>query len=293
MSEGLITGFDRRVLPGDGIEIDALVGGSGPPLLLLHGWPETRMCWAAVAPALAARFTVVVPDLRGYGRSGKPQSGQPLDYAKRTMARDQLATMRALGFDRFAVGSHDRGSRVAYRLALDHPEAVTRFASLDVVPTADVWAAMHAEQAVGMWHWSFLAQPDGLAEKLIGADPGWFTRYLLEHQSGKGFRFPEANLADYIACAQHTATIRGWCEDYRAGWTIDRELDEADRGRKLTMPVLALWGATGSLRGKDATELWRAWADQVEGEQLPCGHFIPEEAPERVIAQFERFFAAG
>jgi haloacetate dehalogenase len=287
---GIIEGFEQRLLQGDGIEIDTIVGGSGPPLLLLHGWPQTRMCWAAVAPALIDRFTVVVPDLRGYGRSGKPGGG--LDaYSKRAMARDQLAVMRALGFERFAVGAHDRGARVAYRLAFDHPMTVTRLASLDVIPTADMWAEMRAKEAVSAWHWSMLAQPDGLPEKLIAADPEWFVRYILRHQSGRGFQFPEDNVADYVKCAKDPMTVRGWCEDYRAGWGVDRELDEADRGRKLAMPLLMLWGEKGTMKGKDALEPWRAWADHVEGEALPCGHFIPEEQPEMVVQHFRRFFA--
>ncbi|MBB3656569.1 haloacetate dehalogenase [Rhizobium sp. BK650] len=294
MSAGIIEGFTQLRLPGDGVEIHALIAGSGPPLLLLHGWPQTRMCWSRVAPALAAHFTVVVPDLRGYGRSGKPEgSGDHETYSKRAMARDQIATMGALGFERFAIGGHDRGARVAYRLAFDHPDAVTRLASLDVIPTADMWARMGANEAVSAWHWSMLAQPDGLTEKLVGADPEWFLRYILAHQSAPGFAFPEENLADYLACAGDPRSLHAWAEDYRAGWTIDRELDEKDRGWKLDMPLLMLWGERGTLKGADGLEPWRAWAEKVEGEALPCGHFIPEEAPDAVIAHFTRFFGAG
>jgi haloacetate dehalogenase len=249
------------------------------------------MCWRKVALVLLGSFTVVLPDLRGYGRSEKPLGGKDrAAYSKRTMALDQIAIMRELGFERFAVGAHDRGGRVAYRLALDHPDAVTRIACLDIVPTADVWATMGAKEAFAMWHWPFLAQKDGLPEKLIGADPDWFVRYILKHQSGPGFEFPEEHVADYIACAQEPDTVRGWCEDYRAGWGIDRQIDEADRGRKLAMPLLLLWGEHGSLKGKDGVALWRPWADDVEGEVLPCGHFIPEEQPEAVVAHFRRFF---
>jgi haloacetate dehalogenase len=286
---GVIEGFEQRRVRGDGIGIDTLVGGSGPPLLLLHGWPQTRMCWAAVAPKLTDMFTVVVPDLRGYGRSGKPDAGSDV-YSKRAMARDQVAVMNGLGFERFAVGAHDRGARVAYRLAFDHPEAVTRLASLDVIPTADMWANMRAREAVSSWHWSMMAQPDGLPEKLIGADPEWFIRYILGHQSGQGFQFPEDSVADYVTCAKDPATVRGWCEDYRAGWRVDRELDEIDRGRTLAMPLLMLWGEQGTMKGKDGLEPWRAWADHVEGGALPCGHFIPEEQPEMVVKHFRRFF---
>ncbi|KAB0682079.1 alpha/beta fold hydrolase [Aureimonas leprariae] len=292
MSEGVIPGFERRQLPGDGIEVDALVGGSGPPLLLLHGWPQTRMCWAAVAPALAADFTVVVPDLRGYGRSQKPEGGDGSEaYSKRAMARDQLATMRALGFDRFMIAGHDRGGRIAYRLALDHADAVTRLACLDIVPTADVWARMDAAQAMKMWHWPFLAQPDGIPERMIGADPAWFVRTILARQGGPGFAFPEASVADYVAAAADPATVHGWCEDYRAGWTADREFDEADRGgRRLAQPLLVLWGESGSLKGRNGVELWKPWAEAVDGRELPGGHFVPEEASEAVVERFRRFF---
>lgn len=293
MPGGMIEGFDEKRLQGDGVDISTLIGGSGPPLLLLHGWPQTRMCWSAVAPALATSFTVVVPDLRGYGRSGKPEGGDNhVNYSKRAMARDQRSIMKTLGFDKFAVGAHDRGARVAYRLCLDHPDLVTRVASLDVIPTADMWRNMGAKEAVSTWHWSMLAQPDGLAEKLIGGDPEWFLRYILSHQSAPGFQFPEENMADYAACAADPLTVRAWCEDYRAGWGVDKDFDEEDRGRKLAMPLLMLWGAKGTLKGKEGLEPWRAWADHVEGEALPCGHFIPEELPGAVIRHFRAFFGA-
>lgn len=289
--DGIIDGFTRRSLPGDGTDIDALVGGSGPPLLLLHGWPETRICWSGVGARLMESFTLVIPDLRGYGRSPKPKDDGDLAYSKRSMAADQIASMHALGFDRFAVAGHDRGARVAYRLALDHPESVSRLAVLDIVPTADVWSGMAAEQAVDMWHWPFLAQPDGLPERMIGADPGWFVRYILTHQGGEGFAFPSAHLDDYISCAHEPATVAAWCADYRAGWSIDRTLDEADRGSTLELPLLVLWGETGSLKGRDGVELWRAWAADVRGEALPCGHFVPEEQPDRVASHFLEFFS--
>jgi haloacetate dehalogenase len=290
MSDGIIAGFEQRQLHGDGVEIDTLVAGSGPPLLLLHGWPQTRMCWASVAPRLAETYTVVVPDLRGYGRSGAPEdSADHTAYSKRSMARDQIAIMQALGFDRFHLAGHDRGGRVSYRLALDYSEAVIKLACLDIVPTADTWAAMGAKEAVAMWHWPFLVQPDGLPEMMIGADPEAFVRYILTHQS-PGFAFPKANVADYVACARNPKTIHAWCEDYRAGWGIDRDLDEADCGRKLEMPLLVLWGEHGSLKRKNGVKLWQPWAAHVEGEMLPCGHFIPEEQPDAVVEHLLTFF---
>ncbi|RDE04934.1 alpha/beta fold hydrolase [Sphingomonas aracearum] len=291
MTDAIFPGFEHRRLPGHGIAVDAAVGGSGPPLLLLHGWPQTRMCWAAVAPALAQDFTVVVPDLRGYGRSDKPDAGDDIAlYAKRTMALDQVATMRALGFDRFAVAGHDRGGRVAYRLAFDHPDAVSRVAVLDIVPTADVWRDMDAEAAARMWHWPMQAQTGGLPERLIGADPAFFVRYILGQQGGEHARFPEDHVADYIACATPEA-IHGWCQDYRAGWEVDRGIDEETRGQKIAAPLLVLWGEQGSLKGKDALAAWRGWAQDVEGTALPGGHFVPEEQPDAVIDQLRRFFA--
>lgn len=295
MSEGLISGFERQRLPGDGVEIDALVGGSGSPLLLLHGWPETRVGWAKVAPVLAKHFTVVVPDLRGYGRSDKPAGGgDHTAYAKRTVARDQIATMSALGFSRFAVAGHDRGGRVAYRLALDHPDAVSRLVVLDIVPTVDVWTEMNAQSTVKQWHWMFQVQPDGLPERMIGADPEFFLRYILEHQAGKGFTFDPECLSDYIACIRDPGMIRGMCEDYRAGWTIDRALDEADKGSKrIVAPMLVLWGEEGTVAKTDPLKIWSSWADKVSGHSLRCGHFLPEEASTEVASAITSFLSGS
>lgn len=292
MLNGQIEGFQHHRLPGDGIEVDAVVGGSGPPLLLLHGYPQTRMCWAAVASRLAERFTVVVPDLRGYGRSGKPQGGgDHAAYSKRAMANDQLAAMRALGFEGFDVAGHDRGGRVAYRLALDHPEAVRRLCVLDIVPTADVWAGLDAEKAVKMWHWSFQVQED-LPERLIGGDPEFFLRWSLRKMSAEGFAFDPDAMADYLHCIRDPAAIHGLCEDYRAGYGVDRAHDEADRaaGRKIAAPLLVLWGAEGTAAKSDPLGKWRGWADEVQGRELPGGHFVPEEATEEVVSALRAFF---
>jgi haloacetate dehalogenase len=197
MSHGMIEGFERRQLPGDGIEVDALVGGNGAPLLLLHGYPQTRVMWKKVAPTLAKHFCVVVPDLRGYGRSDKPASDEAhTQYSKRSMALDQIATMRALGFEQFAIAGHDRGARVAYRLALDHPEIVTRLATLDVLPTAEVWANMNAASAMSSYHWYFLAQPHPLPETLIARDPDFFLRWTLQSWSADGFCFDAESIED-------------------------------------------------------------------------------------------------
>jgi haloacetate dehalogenase len=292
MNEGLIRGFERRRLPGHDLEIDALVGGSGPPLLLLHGYPQTRMIWKSVAPRLAQRFTVVAPDLRGYGRSDKPAGDDDhVRYSKRVMALDQIATMKALGFDRFAVAGHDRGARVAYRLAFDHPHAVARAALLDIVPTAHMWAQAKAESAMGGYHWYMLAQPKPLPETLIGGDPEFFLRWTLKSWAGEGFEFDEKAMADYVASFADPASIHATCEDYRAGWTADRAADEADRGtRRIAAPLLVLWGEQYGIGKARPLETWRDWADKVQGQAVPGGHFIAEESPDTVAAAMEAFF---
>jgi haloacetate dehalogenase len=293
-SNGSISGFEQRRLPGHGIEIDALVGGSGPPLLLLHGYPMTRVTWRPVAPALSEHYTVVIPDLRGYGRSDKPEGDARHElYSKRTMALDQLATMRALGFERFAVAGHDRGARVAYRLALDHPDAVASIVILDIVPTAEVWRAANASAAMRAFNLYLLAQRRPLPETLIGASPEFYVRHLLADWAAPGFAFDPANMADYIECFSDPSSIHGACEDYRAGWTRDREMDEADRGkRKIRAPLLVLWGKEYSVAEAQPLATWREWADEVCGRELPGGHFQSEEAPAETIRAVLDFLSA-
>ena len=290
---GLIDGFTRQRLPGDGgIEIDALVGGAGAPLLLLHGYPQTRVMWRAIAPSLAEHFTVVVPDLRGYGRSDKPTGDAAHErYSKRAMARDQVATMRALGYERFAIAGHDRGARVGYRLALDQPQVVSALAVLDILPTIDVWGGANADVAMRMYHWFFLAQPKPLPEMLIGGDPEVFLRYTLQSWADKGFAFDEANVDDYVACFSDPASIHATCEDYRAGWGPDRAYDEADRGtKKITAPLLVIWSEGYSVAKADPLGKWAAWATQLEGHAVPGGHFVAEEQSARVADSLLRFF---
>jgi haloacetate dehalogenase len=270
-------------------------GGGGPPVLLLHGYPETHMMWAQVAEGLARGRTVICPDLRGYGGSSLPPTREDHEQSsKRGMARDAVALMKHFGFERFDVAGHDRGGRVAYRLALDHPRAVRRLAILDIVPTGEIWARADRRFALGYWHWPFLAQPQPLPERLIGADPEWFF-FDGQYPGARRMFAPEA-LADYIASARTPSVVHAMCEDYRAGAGYDRRLDDEDRaaGRKIACPVLVLWGAKGAVGAwYDPLAIWRDWADEVRGQSLDCGHFIPEEKPAETLALLGGFFAEG
>lgn len=277
------------------IQVRVRIGGEGPPLLLLHGNPQTHVMWHRVAPVLAGSFTVVAPDLRGYGMSSKPDPGPGhANYSKRVMARDQIELMRHLGYDRFSVAGHDRGARVGYRLALDHPEAVEKLAVLDIIPTGEAFIRAGREFSLGLYHWFFLAQPAPLPEKLIGADPDWFWRWHTTRGPDTSFFAPEA-VEDYLACFRDPGTVRGMCEDYRAGATIDFEDDLSDKeaGNRIRCPVLALWGANAVLeKWYDVLEVWRGWADEVVGRALPCGHYLAEEAPEESASELLAFFSA-
>jgi haloacetate dehalogenase len=293
--EVLFPGFRRERIRTRETEIHTVVGGEGPPVLLLHGYPQTHACWHRIAPALAARFTVVCPDLRGYGDSGRPPSDpEHRAYAKRAMAQDQLETMAQLGFERFAVVGHDRGGRVAYRLALDRPERVTRLAVLDMVPTLETWARMDRSAGLAAYHWLFLAQPADLPERLIGADPDYFLRWTLRSWAERPDAFDARALAEYQRAFRDPAVLHATCEDYRAGATVDLGDDAADRDRRrITCPLLALWGARRpSGRDWDPVAIWRDWASDVRGQGIPCGHFLPEEAPGETLDALEPFLAA-
>ena len=292
----LFPGFRRERIAVNGVEIHAVVGPrrGAPPLLLLHGYPQTLAIWHRVAPRLATRFDLVAADLRGYGDSAKPPGGAGhAAYSKREMARDQVGLMRALGHGRFLLAGHDRGGRVAHRLAADHPEAVAKLAVLDIAPTLAMYEQTDMDFARAYWHWFFLIQSAPIPETLIGADP----RFYLRHKMGDGAAgmkpFAPAAWAEYERCFTKEA-IAASCEDYRAAATIDLEHDRADRvaGRRLAVPLLALWGAHGVVeRCFRPLEDWGRVAADVRGKALAAGHYLPEEVPDLVAAELESFFA--
>jgi haloacetate dehalogenase len=294
--DSLFAGFTQAQLATPRGTVNARVGGSGPPLLLLHGFPQTHLMWHAVAPRLAERFTVVAADLPGYGASFRPPvTADHSAHAKRAMAADLVAAMGELGHDAFAVAGHDRGGRVAYRMALDHPRRVTRVAVLDVVPTGEVWARADAALALGYWHWAFLAQPAPLPERMILADPDAFwiaaARMGLKRDD---VRYPEAIVDAYRAQLADADFVTAMCEDYRAGAGIDREHDDADRGhRTIECPSRALWAGDGALPRfyADPLELWRSCAPAITGRAIDdASHFLVEDQPKAVAADLEAFF---
>lgn len=287
----LLRGFREARLETEGGAIHLRHAGSGPPLLLLHGYPQTHVMWHAVAPALADRYHVVCPDLRGYGESAKPDSTPDhAPYSKRAMARDMVQVMARLGHEAFAVAGHDRGARVAHRMALDHPGKVARLCVMDIAPTYHMLMNADRHFAAGYYHWFFLIQPDGFPERMIGADPAWFLKETLKRWGGPAAAFDDRAVAEYIRCFSDPAAIHASCEDYRAAAGIDLEHDEADRDRKLSCPLLVLWGSEGFVhRQYDVLEVWRGYAEQVRGRPLDCGHFLPEEDPRGVCDELVRF----
>jgi haloacetate dehalogenase len=291
----MFEGFEEaRIDTGEAV-IRVRYGGDGPPVLLLHGIPETHLMWHAVAPLLARDFSVVVADLRGYGDSSRPLSTPDhAPYSKRAMARDQLEVMRRLGFDRFAVVGHDRGARCAYRLALDHPECVVKLAVLDIVPTGEALARADMNLATSYWIWFFLAQPFNFPERVVGADPRRFLDYMLDEWSGRADAFPEDVRSEYARCFSNADTIHAICEEYRAAVSLDYQHDLTDRGRRrISCPVLALWSAQGPLPDwYDVLAVWGDWAGNVRGRPLDCGHFLPEEAPDETYHELYAFLTA-
>ena len=295
----LFPGFAEHRIKTDGAEIFVRTGGTGPALLLLHGYPQTHVTWHKIAPELARHVTLVLADLRGYGASSAPPGdAEHKTYSKRAMAEDCLAVMRTLGHERFMVGGHDRGGRVAYRLALDHPEAVSAFIPVDIVPTAEAWRRTTAERAIRAYHWAFLAQPYPLPERLIMKDPVFYVEHTLKSwaKSGTLAHFSAEALAHYRALLQEPARVHAVCEDYRAGATIDWRHDEADMaaGRKIACPTFLLWGSEYlGRRGAKPLEVWRSWCrNELSGAEIVSGHFLAEENPKDTLAALLPFLAA-
>ncbi|NJP98533.1 alpha/beta hydrolase [Nonomuraea sp. FMUSA5-5] len=279
-----ITGFTRRrITVADGVALNVAVGGSGSPVVLLHGFPQTHLMWRHVAADLAADHTVICPDLRGYGDSDKPADPDGLTYSKRTMAADVVALARALGHERFALAGHDRGALVAVRAGLDHPDAITHLASLDVLPTLDSWEVMQGRSAAVGFHLYLMAQPPGLPEAMIAGAADAFFGYFLDLWANDPNAIPADVRAAYLKASREA--IPSIVADYRATATVDVEHDEADRraGNKLTMPVTVLQQDWGSALGFDAAGRWRAWAQDLEHRTVTCGHFMAEEAPAEVV----------
>jgi len=265
---------------------------SAPPLILLHGYPQTSAMWHGVAPILARSFQVVCLDLRGYGKSEKPVSNSThYPYSKRAMAQDVVAVMNNLGHKKFLVGAHDRGARVAHRLGLDHPDCVEAMVLLDIAPTREMYAGTTSDFARAYWHWFFLIQPHPLPEQIISKDPEAFWKLKCFNQARGENPFSTEALEEYLTAFKQSDTIHSSCEDYRAAASIDIEHDNADQGKKLLMPVLALWAKLGVIESCfDALELWRLRADKVEGEALEAGHYMAEEIPKEVAKRMSEFF---
>ncbi|MQX36304.1 alpha/beta fold hydrolase [Roseospira navarrensis] len=289
--------FHENTLRIGETDVYHVTAGEGPPLLLLHGYPQTHRAWRAVAERLADRFTVILPDLPGYGRSRGPAPDPGnVAYSKRAMARTMVGLMAALGHETFHVAGHDRGGRVAYRLCLDHPRAVRRLAVVDILPTSDVWAMMTAKRALATHHWLFLAQPAPVPERMISADPALYIGHLLDRWVGRIRPLDPEDRAAYIAQFEDPAVVAATCADYRAGATVDWALDEADRraGRRILCPTTVIWG-TGYLAdkmGQSPLTTWRNWCEQATETALPCGHFVMEEAPD-ACADALRAFMLG
>lgn len=285
--------FENLQIDANGTTINLVKGGSGPPILMLHGYPQTHAMWNKIAPRLAEDFTVVCPDLRGYGDSAKVE-GDPdhINYSKRVMAQDQVDVMQNLGFEQFYLVGHDRGGRVSHRLTKDHPDNVLKLVTLDIIPTRTMFQIVNKDFATNTYHWFFLIQPYDFPERVIGADP--------EFYAGRGFNrvkdadtvfTPEA-LNDYLRCFNNPGTIHAVCEDYRAGASIDLVHDDADFEQKVNCPMLAMWSSTGYVgRTQDVLKVWQDYATDVRGKSLTCGHYIAEEMPDEAYAAIKEFLS--
>lgn len=288
----MFPGFKASKVATSGAAIHVISGGQGPPALLLHGYPQTHVLWHKIAPRLAAEFSLVIPDLRGYGDSSKPADGENhYNYSKRAMAQDQVEVMRHFGFEKFAVVGHDRGGRVGHRMALDHPDRVTKLAVLDIVPTYKLFHSVSKQFATAYYHWFFLIQPAPFPETLLCNNVEFFLKRAFGRLMPNAVT-PEA-FAEYLRCFSNPGTIHASCEDYRAAASIDLEHDEADLSRKVTCPLLALWAERGAMHPLfDVRAAWKERATNVTGKALPGGHFLPEEAPEETLAELFPFLRA-
>ncbi|PCJ79278.1 MAG: alpha/beta hydrolase [Dehalococcoidia bacterium] len=289
----MFEGFEELQLEANGTTINLVKGGSGPPMLMLHGYPQTHAMWNKIAPRLAEDFTVVCPDLRGYGDSAKVE-GDPehMNYSKRVMAQDQVDVMKQLGFDQFYLVGHDRGGRVCHRLTKDHPDSVLKLVTLDIIPTRTMFQIVDKDFATNTYHWFFLIQPFDFPERVIGADPEFYAgRGFNRVKDSENVFTPEA-LADYLRCFNNPGTIHAVCEDYRAGASIDLVHDDADFDQKITCPMLAMWSTTGFVgRTQDVLKVWQDYATNVRGLPLPCGHYIAEELPDEAYNAIKAFLS--
>lgn len=290
----MFQGFENADTDVDGVRISAVRGGEGPPLLLLHGFPQSKAMWAGIAPELARTHTVVAADLRGYGDSATPASDAGHGpYGFRAMAADQVGLMRALGYERFAVVGHDRGARTAHRMALDHPAAVERVAVLDILPTLHVYENVDRALATAYYHWFFFIQPEPVPETLIGADPGFYLHSLLGAWGSGLDTFAPGALAEYERCFADPARRHAMLEDYRAAASIDLEHDRADAGRRVEVPLLALWGTRGVVGREDVLAVWQERGTDVRGASVDAGHFLVEEASEESLDVLRGFLSAA
>lgn len=293
-----IPGFERSFVQTNGINLSVQRAGKGPALILVHGYPQNGMCWLSIAPEFSRHFDVIIPDLRGYGHSDAPTDDDAHTvYAKRTMAADIIGVMDELGIDVAMILGHDRGARVSYRLALDHPERLSKIGIIEVVTTADLWNSWDAELALKSYHWTFLAQPYPLPERMIGADPSAYVDWTLASwtKAGSLAVFPQIALQSYRTQAADPARIHAMCADYRAGAGMDRALDEADlkAGRKILAPLLFLWSTSGfPAQAGNPTALWQAWTETLTNDCCDRGHFVAEENPQAVLESFLPFFKA-
>ena len=282
---------NEKILVEDDIFINVTHGGKGKPLLLIHGYPQTHIMWYKVVEELSKEYYIICPDLRGYGDSSKPKGDEKhLIYSKKSMAKDMITLMQKLGFDKFFVAGHDRGARVTHRMCLDYPNNILKACVMDITPTYHMFKNTNQAFATGYYHWFFLIQPDFLPETMIGNNPRYYLEEKLKRWSAKGSVFDKKAIDEYVRCFDKDS-IHATCEDYRAGASIDMSDDEKDRNRKISTPLLVLWGEKGFVnRTYDVLNVWKEYALDLSGEALDCGHFLPEEKPKEVSQKLKEFF---